>query len=215
MRELGEARQQRVAVEQARQRIDHRLAAVVELGRLQRPDDRDDADEQRERRDEQRRVVDRPARMAAERRREDDRDGQADTGDHDLWAKSRRDHRRWQDHPRQRDAAWAAAEHDACADQQHREDDRVRADPLGMLARADPPLDVGEVEHGEHEQQQRPPADPRSRAQQREPDRARADRPDRAHAVARVEHAPAIELGRAEPGPPFHVVRFGCWRRLL
>ena len=208
-RELGEARDQRVAVEQAGERIDDRLVAMMQLGGLQRADDRDDADEQRERRDHRRRIGERPARVRAERRREHDRDGQAERSDHDLRAKARGGHRRRQHEPGQRGAARTAAERHARADDQHRENDRDRAHALGMRARADAPLDVEEVERAQHEQPECPPADPRRREHEPEADRAGADRARHAHALARVDDAAAVKLRRAEPRCSLHAKRFG------
>ena len=55
--DLQEARQQRVAVEQAGEWVEDRLVAVMQLGRLQCPDDRDDPRQQREHGDHRHGVV--------------------------------------------------------------------------------------------------------------------------------------------------------------
>ena len=208
MAELGEARDQRVAVEQAGQRIDDRLVAMVQLGGLKRPDDRDDADEQRERGDQRGGVVERPCgwvpKVAAST----------------IAIVSARPAITTCGRKRAAVIAAGSAIHGSATLRgpplsatpppisSHRDDDRARAHALGMGARVDAPLDVGEVDGRQGEQRERPPADPWRGGQQGKADGARADHADRAHALVRVDDAAAVALCRAQPGPPFHATAF-------
>jgi hypothetical protein len=120
------------AVGEAGERVDRGLATLMELGGLERPHDRDDGDQQRERRQDGHGIVKRRARVHAERDREDQSNRQHQPRDHDLRAKARRDHSRRQHQPRQRGAARPAAEDDAGGEQRERAQDRADADALGM-----------------------------------------------------------------------------------
>ena len=86
LRELGDARAERLAVEHAGQLIDHGVAAMLDVRAHQRRGEHRDAQKQRDRGDHEDRVVQNLMRVDAER------DGEQD---HDVDERRRRPRRAW------------------------------------------------------------------------------------------------------------------------
>ena len=201
--DLAKARQQRAAVEQLGERVEHGGAAVVELGRLDRPDDRDDAHEQRERRRSRARGRSPPAsgrapKVAARiatavsaipaittcgRKRA----AAVSTGriSHGSAALRR-----------------AAVQRDAEREHGERDEDRRGAHALRARDALDQQVHADEREPRRARAARGRAIPPRHRDEERDAERGEAHEAQRAHALVRVDDASSIELGRAQPGTP-------------
>jgi hypothetical protein len=198
--ELGEARHERIAVQQAGERIDDRLLAELDLGRRHGGHGRDDVHQQRERREQQDRVVDRADRMDTERDRDHQERGRTRTYQHHLRAEARRRQRAGDRDPRQQRARRSASRRHGAGDDERGPGEALGDHTLGPRRAADAPVERLQVHGAQGEEREDVPAQERGRPEHRQSDRCRAELSRAADARTHVERAAPVGIGRAQPG---------------
>jgi hypothetical protein len=156
--DLTDTRLERGAVQKAREGVEDRPVAVLELALRQGGRDRGHAYQQGDRRDQAGGVVHDSLGVDPEGHAGHGGGGQSRPGHHDRWAEARGRHGDRQDHPWQGWAVLSAAQGGAGRKDGQDQQLRLRREQLGARGGAHPALECQQRHGNDSEQDQEPPA---------------------------------------------------------